>query len=150
MRAIWIKKDRLRRKGGRQAARCEQRSGGGIRRGLSVAAGQQKAHGFEAGVSMARIPKGRQTLSLGVSKVDGGEIRYKMDDVVPHRREGGEEGRLRQSDRRRWEAEARQCKGSLGGGKGERTGRGDVGASGDALSGVAVLFITTTTTTSRA
>ena len=34
----------------------------------------------------------------------------------------------------------------LGGGKGERTGRGDVGASGDALSGVAVLFITTTTT----
>ena len=33
----------------------------------------------------------------------------------------------------------------LGGGKGERTGRGDVGASGDALSGVrvAVLFITT-------
>ena len=35
----------------------------------------------------------------------------------------------------------------LGGGKGERTGRGDVGASGDALSGVAVLFITTTTTT---
>ena len=27
-----------------------------------------------------------------------------------------------------------------------RTGRGDVGASGDALSGVAVLFITTTTT----
>ena len=35
----------------------------------------------------------------------------------------------------------------LGGGKGELTGRGDVGASGDALSGVAVLFITTTTTT---
>ena len=35
----------------------------------------------------------------------------------------------------------------LGGGKGERTGRGDVGASGDALSGVAVLFITTITTT---
>ena len=66
--------------------------------------------GFEAGVSMARIPKGRQTLSLGASKVDGGEIRYKVDDVVPRRREGGEEGRLRQSDRR-WEAEARQCKG---------------------------------------
>ena len=37
----------------------------------------------------------------------------------------------------------------LGGGTGERTGRGDVGASGDALSGVAVLFITTTTTTIR-
>ena len=34
----------------------------------------------------------------------------------------------------------------LGGWKGERSGRGDVGASGDALSGVAVLFITTTTT----
>ena len=38
----------------------------------------------------------------------------------------------------------------LGGGTGERTGRGDVGASGDALSGVAVLFITTTTTTMAA
>ena len=37
----------------------------------------------------------------------------------------------------------------LGGGKGERTGRGNVGVSGDALSGVAVLFISTTTTTTQ-
>jgi hypothetical protein len=103
------------RKGGWQAARRELRGRSGIRLGLRIAASQQKVYGLKAGVGIARIPKRGQALRLVASKIDRGEIRYEADDVVPHRRERGEEGRLRQSDRR-WEAKARQGKGqpSLG------------------------------------
>ena len=56
---------------------------------------------FEAGVSMACIPKGGQALRLSASKVDGGKIRYEADDVVPHRRERGRRGRQAVSQTKR-------------------------------------------------